>query len=245
MTFDTCLFMSAILNRTFNGFDYSNMCSWNKIKKMTIKLPVTSSGDPNWAYMDSFMAEVMKESEACLENLRLADEKKTAVDISKWKEFRIGSLFDIVKGTRLTKANMRPGDIRFIGSSAMNNGWTTSIENNEHLHPANTLTVCYNGSVGETFYQDKRFWASDDVNVLYPKFCMSKNIGMFIAPLIRSVGQHYAFVDKWRMEVMKHDEIKLPADDKGEPDWAYMDSYMRDVIQNAESNIKIMSKSLA
>lgn len=157
------------------------------------------------------------------------------IDTSKWKNFEIGSLFDIVKGTRLTKANMKPGDIRFIGSSAMNNGWTTSIKNDEHLHPANTLTVCYNGSVGETFYQDAPFWASDDVNVLYPKFKMNERIGMFIAPLIRSVGQRYAFVDKWRMEVMEHGEIKLPVDKEGIPDWSYMDLFMQNVMNESQA----------
>ena len=179
------------------------------------------------------MAEVMKESKACLENLRLADEKKTAVDISQWKEFEIGKLFDVVKGARLTKANMREGNNRFIGSSAMCNGLTALIANNEKLHPANTITVCYNGSVGETFYQDESFWASDDVNVLYPKFNMTKNIGLFIAPLIRYVGQRYAFIDKWRMDVMKKDCIKLPVDNNGCPDWSYMDSYMANVIKDS------------
>ena len=64
---------------------------------------------------------------------------------------------------------------------------------------------------------------------------MNERIGMFIAPLIRSVGQRYAFVDKWRMEVMEHGEIKLPVDKEGIPDWAYMDSFMSTVLKECES----------
>lgn len=45
----------------------------------------------------------------------------------------------------------------------MNNGCTAMVGNTENMHPANTITVCYNGSVGETFYQDRPFLASDDV----------------------------------------------------------------------------------
>lgn len=41
------------------------------------------------------------------------------IDASKWEPFPIGTLFTIVKGTRLTKANMRDGDINFIGASAI------------------------------------------------------------------------------------------------------------------------------
>ena len=162
------------------------------------------------------------------------------IDTSGWKEFELGKLFKIVKGTRLTKADMRLGKNRFIGSSAMNNGLTAQIANDEKLHPANTITVCYNGSVGETFYQDEPFWASDDVNVLYPRFEMNRNIGLFIAPLIRSVGQKYAFIDKWRMEVMEKDCIKLPVDPEGNPDWDYMDSFMEKVMIESEACIEIL-----
>lgn len=46
----------------------------------------------------------------------------------------------------------------------MNNGCTAMVGNTENMHPANTIIVCYNGSVGETFYQDRPFLASDDIN---------------------------------------------------------------------------------
>lgn len=156
------------------------------------------------------------------------------IDTSEWKPFAIGNIFDVVKGTRLTKAHMTQGDIRFIGSSAMNNGCTSLVGNTENMHPANTITVCYNGSVGETFYQDELFLASDDVNVLYPKFNMNRNIALFIAPLIKASSARYNYIDKWKKEVMIADEIMLPADVNGEPDWAYMDEYMSKVMCESE-----------
>ena len=166
------------------------------------------------------------------------------IDTSDWKAFQIGNLFDVIKGTRLTKANMKPGNIRFIGSSAMNNGLTAMISNNENIHPANTLTVCYNGSVGETFYQDRPFWASDDVNILYPRFEMNMYIGMFIAPIIKAVSTRYNFIDKWKQEVMTVTEIKLPATSDGKPDYEYMDSYMRDVMKEAEVVLENLRRAL-
>ena len=166
------------------------------------------------------------------------------IDTSGWKEFLVGKLFDVVKGTRLTKANMIPGDIRFIGSSAMNNGCTAMVGNTENMHPANTITVCYNGSVGETFYQDRPFLASDDVNVLYPKFDMTKEIALFIAPLIKSVSARYNYVDKWKQEEMIAGAIKLPVDLSGEPDWAYMDEYMSAVMRESEGSLESLREAL-
>ncbi len=149
------------------------------------------------------------------------------IDTSKWEPFQISTLFSVVKGTRLTKANMRDGGINFIGASAINNGITAHIANDEHIHPENTITVAYNGSVGEAFYQDKFFWASDDVNVLYPKFTLNKYIALFIIPVLKQTGRKYAFVDKWKKENMETDCILLPVDENHQPDFFYMESYMK------------------
>lgn len=149
------------------------------------------------------------------------------IDTSKWEPFLIRALFSVVKGTRLTKADMRDGNINFIGASAINNGITAHISNDEHIHPGNTITITYNGSVGEAFYQDKPFWASDDVNILYPKFALNKYIAFFIIPVLKQAGQKYAFIDKWKKEDMEKDRILLPVDENHQPDFSYMEEYMK------------------
>ena len=162
------------------------------------------------------------------------------IDISKWKEFYIGGengLFDIVKGKRLTKAKMIEGKTKLIGSSANNNGVTNKIGNTENVHVGNLITVSYNGSVGEAFYQEKPFIASDDVNVLYPRFALNRYIAWFICPIIRAVGKNYAFIDKWKKEDMASSVIKLPVDKYGEPDWKFMENYMKITEQKVNMTI--------
>ena len=163
------------------------------------------------------------------------------IDISAWKRFSLGALFRIEKGTRLTKANMKEGTINFIGASSFNNGVTAKIGNTEHLHPANTITVSYNGSVGEAFYQTQGFWASDDVNVLYPNFALNEYIAMFLLPIIKLAGQQYAFIDKWKKDDMKKDDIPLPTNTNGEPDWEYMETYIKDKISIYKTNIQALT----
>lgn len=161
----------------------------------------------------------------------------TKIDTSAWKEFYLGGekgLFDIVKGKRLTKVDMKDGDINFIGSSSENNGVTNHISNTANIHAGNLITVSYNGSVGESFYQEDRFVASDDVNILYPRFELNKFIAWFLCPIIRSVGKKYAFIDKWKKEDMEKTLIKLPVDSEGNPDWGYMDIY----VKNMDKQVK-------
>lgn len=162
------------------------------------------------------------------------------INTSKWGEYKLKDLFDIVKGKRLTKADMIEGNINFIGASSVNNGITAKIGNTKYIHPGNTITVNYNGSVGEAFYQEQQFWASDDVNVLYPKFTMNKTLALFFIPIIKRVGQQYAFIDKWTKESMENDSIKLPADSAGNPDFAYMESYMKGVMEKQRANLEIL-----
>ena len=167
------------------------------------------------------------------------------IDISNWKAFAIADLFDVIKGTRLTRANMKAGSIRYIGASTFNNGITAYVANDEHLHPANTISVSYNGSVGVAFYQDEPFWASDDVNILYPKFPLTQNIALFLIPIIQRVGTQYAFIDKWKKEDMERDKIKLPVDKNGVPDFQYMETYIDLEIKKTQMFIQEIAAGLS
>ena len=80
------------------------------------------------------------------------------------------------------------------------------------------LTVCYNGSVGETFYQSEPFWASDDVNILEPKTEISRNSMLFVGTVIRHLGQYYNWTDKWTRDVMLETLITLPITSLGNPE---------------------------
>lgn len=162
------------------------------------------------------------------------------LDVLSWKDFRIGDYFRVEKGTRLTKQNMIPGDIPFVGASSKNNGITSFIGNNACLHPAGSITVSYNGSVGEAFYQSSEFWASDDVNILTPLQHISMNSMLFILPVLKSVGRRYGYTNKWRQDAMSNDTIKLPATESGEPDWEYMDDYMRQTMASMETAINML-----
>lgn len=146
-----------------------------------------------------------------------------------YKEFRIGDLFDIVKGKRLTQNDMIAGDMNFIGATASNNGITAKISNSKYIHPANTITVSYNGSVGEAFYQASPFWASDDINVLYSKFKLNSKIALFILAPLTKKGKKYGYAFKWKKEIMEEDKISLPTKSNGEIDFGYMEKFIEQI----------------
>lgn len=166
------------------------------------------------------------------------------IDTRRWETFTLGGpdgIFKVVKGTRLTRADMCEGSINYIGASALNNGITAKIANDEALHPANTITVSYNGSVGQCFYQEEPFWASDDVNVLYPNFKLSHNIAMFMLPIIKAVSGKYAFANKWKKEQMEASTILLPVR-KSKPDFAYMEKYVSNLRRSIKKSVDSLTE---
>lgn len=237
------LFLSAVLERQlFTKYQFNDMCSSTSLKKEKIKLPVDINGNPNFAYMEKHMQNLESAVSSSLTALRSVKNSKTCekIDIVSWGKFEISKLFEIHKGKRLTKANMIEGNIPFIGASSFNNGITAYIGNKKYLHPKNTVTISYNGSVGEAFYQEETFWASDDVNVLYPKIRFNRNIAMFIIPLLKRAGAKYAFVDKWKKEDMEKDYIYLPINNRQEIDYDFIENYIQNRYKVVKNDLMIL-----
>lgn len=235
-------FIATVIRTVCRKYAYSDMANKDTIGAEKIKLPVDETGNPDFLYMESYMKNLELAVSSSLTDLQSAKKFDISgeLDISSWKLFQISELFNVQKGKRLTKSDMKDGKIRFIGASAINNGITAYISNDEHLHPQNTITLSYNGSIGEAFYQDEMFWASDDVNVLYPKFEMNREMAFFIIPLLKTAGKRYAFIDKWKKEDMEKSKIPLPVDKDGNPDYKYMENY----IVNKFDMIKIYLTNL-
>ena len=109
------------------------------------------------------------------------------LDFSTWKKYRLGDLFEIKKGKRLTAEDQTEGFTPYIGAIDSNNGIANHI-GQDAIHLGNTISLSYNGSVGEAFYQPVPFWATDDVNVLYFRdengALFNEKIALFICCLL-------------------------------------------------------------
>lgn len=231
-------------------FSYNRMGTWSKIKELFIHLPITETGYIDFVYMESRIREMeefrIREMEAYLkvsgfENCELTEEEKKTIGnyaCHDKKEVIISSIFNIKKGKRLTKDNMLPGSINFVGSTASNNGITATISNSSHIHDGNTITVTYNGSVGEAFYQSDRYWASDDVNVLNFKQELNEPLALFMCASLRKSGKKYAYGYKWKKELMEKDKIILPITSSGSIDYQFMETYIRAIEKLTIQKVK-------
>lgn len=166
------------------------------------------------------------------------------LNTTHWKEFVLGKLFVIKKGKRLTLAEQEDGCNNYIGAIDSNNGIANHIAQ-APIHKGNTISLSYNGSVGEAFYQKDPYWATDDVNALYSKYeGFNEQIGLFIATVLRQEKYKFSYGRKWTLDNMNITIIKLPAqrnddgtiyldtskkysDDGYVPDWECMGNYIK------------------
>nr|MBQ6242347.1 restriction endonuclease subunit S [Lachnospiraceae bacterium] len=239
----TYLFFVSVFRKTAltKGFDYGNKFRRDIAVDLHIKLPATVDGKPDFDYMDSYMREVLKDSEESLERLQRADVSKTVINSDEWKEFSLRDLFDfkLPQGDLQVK-QVKDGEIPLITPSAYNNGLlqNVSADSKSTLFPANSLTV---DMFGNAYYQEKKYFvtAHGHVNVLLPKITLNRNIGMFIATAIRAMFlAKYGFSDMCTQKVLKKESVKLPVTRDDQPDWDYMDRYMSKVIEDSSGRLR-------
>lgn len=236
-----CRFLKSILEATFTAnYSFSDGMIPARIYDECIKLPATPNGAPDWAYMESYMANLetkVADSLTLLQAVKDAEKKK--VDTREWGEFRVGELFDAA----LSKDDIQPkviveGNTPLVSSGKENNGIIAFIDNkNARLWEANTLTV---DMFGKVFYQEQPYYAVSHgrVNILMPRMPMTKHSMQFIGCAIERVTtDKYAFSEMCTGTKLLKDVIMLPKGKTGQPDWAYMEEYMRKVEERVKKTI--------
>ena len=112
----------------------------------------------------------------------------------------------------------------------------------------NRLTINYDGSVGDSYYQRQPFFASEKiVTVTFKNAEMTPYNALFVATVIMKEKFRFSYGRKWTVESsMKKSVIKLPiqCDEKGNPitdstkqyskdgyvpDWKFMEDYVKNL----------------
>ena len=245
------LFMLPLINRLSEKYSFNREINDNRIKREKLILPATQIGEIDFAFMSSFMKEIeqdiLKTTLKAFKD-RISVNKYKKWGGVKWKAFEFTEVFIIRNGFY----NKKPpcyghGNIPFIGASDSNNGFTgfttkevidanskTGYGKNEpigrKLFPANAICVTNNGSVGYAYYQQHEFTCTHDVNPLYLKnHTLNKYIAMFVIRCIEQQKVCFAYARKWRPKRMVKSRLLLPVNEIGNPDWEYMENYMRRV----------------
>ena len=122
------------------------------------------------------------------------------------------------------------GDIPLVSAVKGNNGIALYILTGDgvaEMFSAGCLTA---DMFGHVFYQPNNFYAVSHgrVNILIPQFEINKYIGIFISIILEyqfKIRNSYSRM--LTKELLEKCIIKLPVDNIGNPDWKFMEEYIK------------------
>lgn len=245
ITREVGLFLVQVFRQSIKecGFGYGKGLTGTRFKNRYVMLPVDENNNPNWHFMEEYIKEreskqrndLKEYYKSRLLDLVICPEVLTDVE---WGEFFVSDVFDTVqRGKRLTKANQIDGEIPYISSTALNNGVDNFIGNTEKVRKSdNDLTLANSGSVGACFYHNYEYIASDHVTSLkLPNG--SDTVYKFISVILGRLEEKYSFNREINDTRIKREKILLPIDKDGNPNWFYMENFIKNIEQKQIKNV--------
>ena len=233
--------MASCITRSLgHKYTWGDSISKQKISDDLVSLPVTSSGEIDFVFMDSFIRELeeerIRELAAYLKVSGLADSKLSASERKAldrfrtivWRAYNVKCLFgDSTRGKRLKSDDRIPGALPFVTAGEAEQGVSAFIGNRVEVFKKNTTTIDMFGSAK---YRNCEYGADDHVAVVHTEK-LPNHAAMFVTAACHKAAHTGAF-DYGRNFYAKDADalnIMLPTLASGLPDYGYMETVMRAV----------------
>ena len=219
------MFIALMTRRLEEKYSFNREINEARINREKVILPVDDAGSPDWAFMEEYMRGV----EGILSARYSSDAGEcgsVSLDGVRWGEFFISDVAEIISGRGIFDEERQPGNTPYITSSAMNNGVTYFLSNTNDTLEADCISVNSNGSVGYAFYHPYPALYSGDCRKLR-LHRRNKYSALFIAVQITAQREKYSYGYKMGTARLMRQKILLPVDETGQPDYAFMEKFIR------------------
>ncbi len=149
----------------------------------------------------------------------------------EWSEFvfeKIFTIFSTNSGIDKNKLTNNKGNIPYITRTDRNNGIDFFIGNQNEKYSIDNENVLIVGLDTQTvFYQAHKFYTGQNIQILSSEKLNYFN-ALFFIPLIKKQMEKFSWGGNGAtLTRLKRSKINLPTTSKGEPDYAFMEQYMR------------------
>ena len=240
LTAETKEFTCVSIEKQSCKFSYGKQFRQRNADSLKTMLPVTDSGEPDYAYMAEY---VQQKRAAMLDKYHKYVEARIAelgelveipmLDEKEWDEFFIGDLFEVSRPKSRNKDDYDFGNTPFVASGALNNGVMKCCDakQDEQLDAGNCITV--SPVDGSTFYQPMDFLGRGGAGssiLMLRSDSLNLYLGQFIARTVRQTCSKYTYGHMGNKDSIKRERIMLPIDDSGKPDYEYMEQYAKNMM---------------
>ncbi|WP_226790384.1 restriction endonuclease subunit S [Aliarcobacter butzleri] len=244
---ENSLFISSMINRQGSKYSYGRQAQMNVVKRETLFCPINKSKEPDFEYMEEYSKSIINNktekykqyAQKVLNSIKYKNIE--TLENKDWKEFFISGengLFSITSTSSGIDKNKlvfsNNGKIPYITRSDLNNGINLYLENNQipkyKIDNGNVITIGLDTQT--VFYQPYSFFTGQNIQILRHNK-LNKYNSLFLIPLIKIQMQKFNWGGNGAtLGRLSKTKIMLPVNEKKEPDFEYMEQYMKNLTHN-------------
>ena len=176
------------------------------------------------------------------------------IDISNWREFRVGNLFyklelgikktDFNKKLDVSEECTNEFNLPLVNAKHFNNGIMYYGRKEDFETASMTLDIVQNGAIatGDVYAQPQETGVLWDAYLIKPFVDIKSELTLqFLAAVLqKGIKQKYSYEDKCIWEKLREEKILLPISPDGEPDFAYMEQYMKGIQESTKTSVSAL-----
>lgn len=161
------------------------------------------------------------------------------LNVEEWKWFEVYELFDnIYKGKAYNAQDLtlcssdNPSSILYVTRTDNNNGVKGYVENDNTFNSEDGNALTIGDTTATIYYQENEFICGDHIVVLRSSY-LNKYRAMFVITILNMERFRYCYGRAFIIPNIEKTKIKLPVDSDGNPDWVFMENYIKSLPYSA------------
>lgn len=148
----------------------------------------------------------------------------------EWKAFKVKDIFLIEKCKCSSVSTLKPGNFPYVGATNRNNGIMSFVEKKDKWTTKGNCIVFIcdgQGSVGYSIYKKEDFIGSTTLKVGRSEH-LNRYTAQFLVSALDKNRPMYSYGYKRNENRLLNESIMLPAAENGQPDYVFMEQYIRE-----------------
>ena len=220
-------------------YNYGYKMGTGRLQKQYIMLPIDDKGNPDFEFMEQYVKKIFVEKKQKYlvfvkkQLKKLQSTRIQSMDELHWKSFYLEEIFTIKKGNQNKMNTLEAGSIPLVSAKKNNNGYKDFITpNHKSLYVGNCITINNDGDggAGLAFYQPYTMALDSHCTALIPLNDISKETMLFLARCLTMQNEQFGHGYALSNSRMKTFKFMLPVNDEDEPDYKYMEQYIKNLM---------------
>ncbi|WP_252206844.1 restriction endonuclease subunit S [Campylobacter vulpis] len=220
------IFLISMIEQNKYKYCYGRQAN-KTLADLLLRLPINNRGEPDFEFMENYIKSLHYKPLTT----KNRPENALALDTNKWGEFRLGDIFECSSTFSLVKSDLDEayggggGNVPFISRTTFNNGCDGYVEvEAKFITKGNCISIGGEGIYA--FYQKEDFATGTNICVLRNEK-LNQYVALFVCAVLNHEVYRYSYGRARNLGRVENETIKLPINHKGEPDFEFMENYIK------------------